>query len=75
MLIGAPTLAKRDFPAPSGYVNDFAGVVSAESKGALEKSLPDFDQRTTVQITVVTVKAWAVRSLRGTLPACSKHGA
>lgn len=55
-LISTPALAKDNFPAPSGYVNDFAGVMSAEAKDALEKSLSDFDQRTTVQIAVVTAK-------------------
>lgn len=42
-------------PAPSGYVNDFAGVLSPETKGRLERLCTEVDQQAHAQIAVVTV--------------------
>jgi uncharacterized protein len=46
----------QDLPEPRGYVSDFAGVLPADTKGALEEALRLAEQETTVQIAVVTVK-------------------
>lgn len=43
-------------PAPSGYVNDFAGVLSPETKASLEDLCTQVDQQAHAQIAVVTVK-------------------
>lgn len=42
---------------PSGFVNDFAGVLSAEQKTTLEQTLKDNQQATGNELTVVTVKS------------------
>lgn len=42
--------------APTGFVNDFAGVLSAVQKLALESKLEAFNATTTIEIAVVTVK-------------------
>ncbi len=44
-------------PAPIGYVNDFAGVLTSDQKNTLENSLKDYEQRTTNEIAVATVKS------------------
>jgi len=41
--------------SPSGYVNDFAGVLRADTKQALEAELTAFKQATSNEVTVVTV--------------------
>jgi uncharacterized protein len=40
---------------PSGLVNDYAGLLSAESRTTLESELLSFEKETSTQITVVTV--------------------
>lgn len=42
-------------PAPTGYVNDFANVLDAQSEGALEAYLRNLDTQTGAQFAVVTV--------------------
>lgn len=54
-LLVTPAFAADTFPPPKEYVNDFAAVIPADTKAALERSLADFDKKTTVQIAVVTV--------------------
>jgi uncharacterized protein len=41
---------------PTGYVNDLAGVLSVSTKDSLEQELKAYDEKTTNQITVVTVQ-------------------
>lgn len=45
------------YPAPSGYVNDFAGVISADTKQNLETTITQFKEQTTNEIAVVTLKS------------------
>jgi uncharacterized protein len=44
-------------PAPTGYVNDFAGVLSAGTRQNLEELCTEVDQQAHAQIAVVTVKS------------------
>jgi uncharacterized protein len=44
-------------PAPAGYVNDFAGVLSAETRQNLEELCAEVDHQAHAQIAVVTVKS------------------
>src|ERR1700729_3751035 len=44
-------------PAPTGYVNDFAGVMSPETVQSLEDLCTLVDQKAHAQIAVVTVKS------------------
>lgn len=50
-----PAQAATLLPEPTGYVNDFAGVMSAEGRAALEARLVAFNASTTNEIAVVTV--------------------
>jgi uncharacterized protein len=52
----AQSHADSPLPAPTGYVNDYANVVDAGTKAALEKRLDDLKQNTSIEIAVVTVK-------------------
>ena len=40
---------------PSGWVNDFAGVIESGARQQLERALADLEQRTGAEVTVVTV--------------------
>jgi uncharacterized protein len=42
-------------PAPTGYVNDYAGVLTPETKQSLEELCGEVDQQAHAQIAVVTV--------------------
>jgi len=44
-------------PAPTGYVNDFAGVLSPETRQSLEELCGQLDHQAHAQIAVVTVKS------------------
>jgi uncharacterized protein len=41
---------------PRGYVNDFAGILSASDKAAIESRCHELEQRTGAQLAVVTLK-------------------
>jgi uncharacterized protein len=43
-------------PAPTGYVNDFAGVLSPATKQSVEDLCTQVDRQAHAQIAVVTVK-------------------
>jgi len=45
----------QEYPKPTGYVNDFAGLLSQDQKQKLEGELADFDAKTTNELAVVTV--------------------
>ena len=46
-----------EFPQPQGHVNDFAEVLSVDFVQELEADLRDFEQETTVEAAVVTIKS------------------
>jgi uncharacterized protein len=61
VLLVTPGLSLRGetvdgLPAPTGYVNDFAGVLSAETRQSVEDLCTQVDQKAHAQIAVVTVK-------------------
>ncbi len=43
-------------PAPTGYINDFAGVLSPDTKASLERLCTLVDRQAQAQIAVVTIK-------------------
>jgi uncharacterized protein len=51
--------AAQSFPQPTGLVNDFAGVIDEQSRARLDELLTAVEQKTTAQITVVTVQTFA----------------
>jgi uncharacterized protein len=59
-IIWTITLAAQDIPVrpdPPKLVNDLAGLLSADEIATLEKKLVQFDDSTSTQIVVVTVKS------------------
>jgi uncharacterized protein len=61
LLIFAPSLvvtaeSVTTLPAPTGYVNDFASVLSPSTKSSLENLCTQVDRQAHAQIAVVTVK-------------------
>lgn len=51
----AGRILAAEFPQPTGYVNDFSQMLSADFKQALEKNLSDFEKETNAEISVVTI--------------------
>ena len=54
-LTGKSVLAYQSPGKPTGYVNDFAGVLTTDEKTTLEQKLTQFDTDTSNQISVVTI--------------------
>lgn len=50
-------------PAPKGFVNDFAGILDATSKAALEKALLQFKDSAKVELSVVSVETTGEQSI------------
>lgn len=44
-----------EVPAYRGYVNDYAGMLSAETVGQLEQGLADFDRTDSTQVAILTI--------------------
>ena len=62
LLIFAPSAALtaesvNNLPAPTGYVNDFAGVLAPATKSSLEDLCAQVDRQAHAQIAVVTIKS------------------
>ena len=47
--------AQSPLPNPTGYVNDYAGVVDSASKARMETTLGNLDRLHQIQLSVVTV--------------------
>src|SRR5277367_334663 len=61
LLTFAPSLAVtaesvNTLPAPTGYINDFAGVLSPSTKYSLENLCTQVDRQAHAQIAIVTIK-------------------
>ena len=54
---------KSKYPAYSGHVNDFAGVLDSATREKLETILLNFEKKTGAQIAVVTIKTLADRPI------------
>ncbi|MCU0822306.1 MAG: TPM domain-containing protein, partial [Spirochaetes bacterium] len=57
LIICAHSVYALDAPYLSGRVNDYAGIMSEAAVNDLEKTLKDFEQKTTCQIAVLTIKS------------------
>src|SRR6185295_10005263 len=51
-----PALAQSPLPPPTGYVNDYAGVVDSASKARMETTLGNLDRQQQIQMSVVVVE-------------------
>lgn len=50
-------VAANHIPAPSGHVNDFAGVLTTEQKTTLENDLAAYEQQTNNEVAVAFIKS------------------
>src|SRR6266446_3914181 len=50
-------MANAASPQPAGYVTDLAGILSSQQAASLDQALSDYEQRTSNQIVVLTVKS------------------
>jgi uncharacterized protein len=55
LLAFAPTALASHIPAPTGYVNDFAQLLTTEQAKSLDTQLKQFDEKTGNEIAVATV--------------------
>lgn len=55
---GTPAAAapQPQFPEPSGYVNDYTGLLNGQEKAALERIITDLERQTTAEIAVAVVQ-------------------
>jgi len=60
-----PLLAAEEaqYPSPSGYVNDYAGLLSEETEEVLDNKIKDLDAKTTAEVAVVTLETIAPESI------------
>src|SRR5258708_9553485 len=49
--------AQSPLPKPTGYINDYAGVIDSATKDRLETTLGNLDRQQQIQVPVVTVDA------------------
>jgi uncharacterized protein len=61
ILVGGGT--KRNYPRPTGYVNDFATVIDPNTKDQLAALCTELERKTSAQIAVVTVQTLAGSSI------------
>ena len=56
-LISKSVLAYQNPGNPTGFVNDYAGIFTPDQKTQLENKLTQFEQQTTSEVSVVTIKS------------------
>lgn len=57
------SIDESPLPAPTGFVNDYAGVIDAAKKQALEAKLKTFKEKTNIEIAVAVVKTTGNREI------------
>lgn len=57
LLVASPALAYTSPGQPAGFVNDFAGAIDDTIEDSLESDIASFEQKTTHEISVVTIKS------------------
>ena len=65
LLATGSALAVPAIPKAQGYVNDYAGLLSPQIKGQLERFLADFERSDSTQIAVLTVPSLEGDDLEG----------
>ena len=63
LLVPAGRANASDFPAPSGKVNDFAGLLSVADRQDLESQLAELERATSAEVAVVTVRSTSGRTI------------
>jgi uncharacterized protein len=55
--LGTAFVSAQNFPELTGYVNDYAGIMTPQGKAQLEAKLSQLEKDTTAQVFVATVKS------------------
>ena len=55
LLLASYSQAQNEFPNYTGYVNDYANILSDETKNKLSNFIGELERKTTAQIAVVTI--------------------
>lgn len=55
LLLAVSLAAQVKYPEPSGFVNDFAGILSPQARSDMELKLRDYQRATSIEIAVATV--------------------
>jgi uncharacterized protein len=55
--LGTAFVSAQNFPAYQGFVNDYAGLLTAQGKAQLEAKLTQLEKDTTAEVAVVTIKS------------------
>ena len=66
LLLASPAVAlaeEAQYPAPGGFVSDFAGVLSPAASSALEGRLRELENKTTAEIAVYVVRSVAPETI------------
>lgn len=63
VLTVAAASGAQEFPAPHGKVNDFASLLPADDRAALDQRLVDLEHETSAQVALVTVRSLEGRSV------------
>ena len=63
LVFAASALAQTKFPAPTGFVNDLAGVIDPASKERMETMSRNFRDRTQIDVAVVTLPSLEGRAI------------
>src|SRR5437667_11763314 len=57
MCLGFAQTPQSPLPKPTGYVNDYAGVVDSATKARLEKTLSHLHRQQPIKIAILTIDA------------------
>ncbi|MBT3273940.1 MAG: TPM domain-containing protein [Spirochaetales bacterium] len=57
IVIAAQFAVAQSFPKPTGFVNDFAGIISSRSEAEINKTAQAIQQSTSIEIAVATIKS------------------
>lgn len=63
LILAAPAVSSAAFPKPTGFVNDFANVIAADTKPQIDRVLKSFESETGNEIAVVTLPSLEGRTV------------
>ena len=72
LIVKGANAADKVFPPPSGYVNDFAGVIDTEYKRWLNSLIEEINSKSTAEVAVVTIRSFEEYGFSGVEEAAVK---
>lgn len=65
LAVAAPAVATQDYPAPTGYVNDFANVLTAAERATLTATIVQLENETGAELAVAIVTSVGDNTVKG----------